>query len=78
MGFGGPGIMEILIVGLIFCLFVLLPVVAVVYLVIRATRGGASQRPAQAGRVRCPECAEWIMPEAVKCRFCGTRLDART
>ena len=25
-------------------------------------------------RVQCPECAEWIQPQANICRFCGHRL----
>lgn len=26
-------------------------------------------------RVRCPQCAEWILPQAKVCRFCGHRLE---
>lgn len=27
-----------------------------------------------AGRVRCPACAEWVLPQAIKCKHCGGEL----
>jgi hypothetical protein len=70
--FGAPGPFEILILAFILCVLAA-PVVIVLYLVRRGSRGGAE--PSTAGRIRCPQCAEWIMPEAVKCRYCGARFD---
>jgi hypothetical protein len=31
-------------------------------------------QPEAEQRIRCPECAEWIQPQANVCRFCGHRL----
>lgn len=28
------------------------------------------------GRRKCPQCAEWVKSEALKCRFCGFDLRA--
>ncbi|HET7588882.1 MAG TPA: DUF4328 domain-containing protein [Solirubrobacterales bacterium] len=37
----------------------------------------APPQPAlQEQRIQCPECAEWIQPQANVCRFCGHRLEA--
>jgi len=32
--------------------------------------------PQKRGLRKCPECAEWVKPEALKCRFCGFDLRA--
>jgi hypothetical protein len=31
--------------------------------------------PASEQRIRCPQCAEWILPQAKVCRFCGHHLE---
>lgn len=32
--------------------------------------------PSKRGRQKCPQCAEWVKREAVKCRFCGSDFPA--
>jgi sugar phosphate permease len=34
----------------------------------------ADDRPEGAGKKRCPDCAEWVRSEALKCRHCGSDL----
>ncbi|HEX5990137.1 MAG TPA: DUF4328 domain-containing protein [Solirubrobacterales bacterium] len=34
----------------------------------------ATPQPPTAQLIRCPDCAEWIQPQANVCRFCGYRL----
>jgi hypothetical protein len=45
------------------------------YLVLVIASPGWSGEANRGGRlVRCPVCAEWIQPTAVKCRFCGAGI----
>ncbi len=30
--------------------------------------------PRRLGLKQCPQCAEWVQPSALKCRFCGTNF----
>jgi len=38
--------------------------------------GGSN--PQKMGLRKCPQCAEWVKHEAVKCRFCGFAFTAAT
>jgi len=40
----------------------------------RGLRGVSSSSPATSERKKCPFCAELILREAIKCRFCGSDL----
>lgn len=73
MQFGAPGFLELLILGVI-CLFVfVLPLAILGVLLFKLWKPSPETESAE--RVPCPYCAELIMPRAVRCRFCGTRLD---
>jgi hypothetical protein len=61
----GPS--ELLIVFMM-CLPVILVVAIAAILVIRRREMFFAQR------VRCPHCAEWIMPQAKVCRYCGNAV----
>jgi hypothetical protein len=40
-------------------------------LLARPRQKDLDQRERKAGRVQCPQCAEWIRPEAKVCKHCG-------
>lgn len=50
--------------------FFITPLIGYLVLVI-ASPGSSGEAIRRGGLVRCPVCAEWIQPAAVKCRFCG-------
>jgi DNA-directed RNA polymerase subunit RPC12/RpoP len=75
-GFFAPGPMELLIVGLLCAVFAGVPAVLLVVLLVNRNKTSRVQHHTE--RIRCPECAEWIMPAAMKCRFCGATVDGDT
>lgn len=67
-----PGPMEMIIIGLICLMTFVLPVV--ILIVVLTTGKRSSSTKVGGERVQCPQCAEWIMLQALKCRFCGADL----
>jgi ribosomal protein S27E len=68
---GAPGLIEFLIVGLISVVAFVAVTAFILFLVNRKPGAGGSEHY---GRIRCPECSESIVAEAIKCRFCGANL----
>jgi len=75
-GFFAPGPMELIIICLLCAVFAGVPAVLLVVLLVNRNKTGRVQNHAQ--RIRCPECSEWIMPAAMKCRFCGAAINDDT
>lgn len=52
------------------------PLIGFVFLLVTKDLAKTSEStvPAQNTHVRCPACAEWVMPEAVVCKHCGGPL----
>lgn len=53
--------------------FFITPLIGYLVLVI-ASPGWSGEATGRGRLVRCPVCAEWIQPAAVKCRFCGAGI----
>ena len=70
---GGWELLIIFVIGII----MLSILGAVVFVVMKSSNRGSTSASSNDERIRCPECAERIMAEAVKCRFCGARLDPK-
>lgn len=72
--FGFGGAWKLLII-LVISLLLLSVVGAIIFIVAKVGADNARLAPSNDERIRCLECAEWKMLEAVKCRFCGARID---
>lgn len=61
-----------------FIALVVSPLIAGVFLLVNedlaAAKVRASLQPDATTHVRCPACAEWVMPEAAVCKHCGHAL----
>ena len=53
--------------------FFITPLIGYLVLVI-ASPGSSGEATGRGRLIRCPVCAEWIQPAAVKCRFCGAGI----
>ncbi len=51
--------------GFFFLALFLTPIVAFVLIAV------GPSNPERMGLQKCPQCAEWVKSEALKCRFCG-------
>lgn len=74
--FGFPGPFELLIIGLICVLLFAVPVIILVVVLSWSRKTNPPSQAAPDERKRCPECGEWIIAQAIKCRFCGATLSS--
>lgn len=62
-----------------FIALVISPLIAGVFLLVSedlsAAKVRATSQPSGATHVRCPACAEWVLPEASVCKHCGQALE---
>ena len=63
------GVPELIIIMFV-CGLPLAVLGVIVLLILRSTNNKATPE----ARVKCPYCAEWIMPDAKLCRYCGRDL----
>ncbi len=53
------------------------PLLGALFLAVQPNLAAQRQAAApdgDASRVRCPACAEWVLPQAIKCKHCGGEL----
>lgn len=53
------------------------PLLAGIFLAVTKNKAESNQQsrgPSERTHVRCPQCAEFVLPEALKCKHCGEQL----
>ena len=50
------------------------PLLAAVFIAVLANKSEASITVSEESYVRCTQCAEFVLPQAVKCKHCGSAL----
>jgi len=53
------------------------PLLGVVFCLVSRNLSGEAAKPSLATHVKCPACAELVLPEATKCKHCGSALTPR-
>lgn len=90
MGFFAVWVLLALAVGMlagsrgrssvVWCLVSLVfsPLLGFIFLMVQpnlALLAAAGAQPGPSTHVKCPKCAEWVLPEAVVCKHCGAALE---
>ena len=53
---------------------VISPLLGGIFCALSRDRKAVADLPSAATHVKCPACAEFVLPEASKCRHCGSQL----
>lgn len=51
------------------------PLLAAIFLAVLPDRSLADGRPDPSTHRRCPECAEWVLQAARRCKHCGAQIE---
>lgn len=50
------------------------PLLGAIFVAVSPNLAPGKAAPSEQSHVRCPACAEWVLPQAVKCKHCGGEL----
>ncbi len=53
---------------------ILSPLIGIVCAVVAKSNIQSAQTPSPKTHIKCPDCAEWVLPEASVCKHCGHAL----